>query len=186
MWLARIHFREIEVNYQWISKLLRQRQRTLHWTFMKNYRAITTASVELTWQKVMDLTDLSWHPLISRTNVPCGIVPKPGLIYRAISRWVPLSCRMFVEGVRPRQLLSIRVFGIPGIEERVTYQVESSVCGTYISYSVMMRGWLAPLVWSCLQKQAAKVAAHLAAAAEAESLGVVYRGRRTRKNTCFD
>jgi hypothetical protein len=174
------------VNLHWISKLWRQRQRTLRWTLIKSYRAMTSASVDLTWQKVMDLTDLSWHPLIACTNVPQGIVPKPGLLYQAISRLVPLPFRIFVEGVRPQELLSIRVFGVPGIEERVTYQIESSVCGTYISYSVMMRGWLVPIVWSFLQKHVAQVAEHLAAAAEAESLGVVYRGIGTRRKTCFD
>ncbi|MGB8699028.1 MAG: SRPBCC family protein [Thermosynechococcaceae cyanobacterium] len=174
------------VNRAWFSKGIQQRRRTLGWTLVKHYRAITTASVDLTWQKVIDLTDLSWHPLIARTNVPYGLVPKPGLIYEAINRLIPLPFRIFVEGVSPQQLLSIRILGVPGVEERVTYQIESSVCGTYISYCVMLRGWLSPFVWSFLQGYAAKVAEQLAAAAEAESLSLVSKRLRSRGNTCLD
>jgi hypothetical protein len=170
----------------WFSKGIQKRRKTLGWTFVKRYRALTPASVDLTWQKIIDLADLSWHPLIARTNVPYGLVPKPGLIYEAINRLAPLPFRMFVERVRPQQLLSIRIFGLPGLEERVTYQVESSVCGTYISYCVMLRGWLAPLAWSFLKGYAAKVADQLAEAAAAESLSVVSKRLRTRRNTCLD
>ncbi len=170
----------------WFSKGIQKRRSTLRWTFVKRYRALTPASVDLTWQKIIDLADLSWHPLIARTNVPYGLVPKPGLIYEAINRLVPLPFQMFVEGVRPQQLLSIRILGLPGLEERVTYQVESSVCGTYISYCVMLRGWLAPLAWSFLKGYAAKVADQLAEAAAAESLSVVSKRLRSRRNTCLD
>jgi hypothetical protein len=170
----------------WFSKKIQKRSATLRWTFVKRYRALTPASVDLTWKKIIDLADLSWHPLIASTNVPYGLVPKPGLIYEAINRWVPLPFRMFVEGVRPQQLLSIRILSLPGLEERVTYQVESSVCGTYISYCVMLRGWLAPLAWSFLKGYAAKVADQLAEAAEAESLSVVSTRLRSPRNTCLD
>jgi hypothetical protein len=163
-----------------LLKGIQKRRQALRWTFVKSYRALTPASVDLTWQKIVDLADLSWHPLIARTNVPYGLVPKPGLIYEAINRLVPLPFRIFVEGVRPQQLLSVRILGLPGVEERVTYQVESSVCGTYISYCVMLRGWMAPLVWSILQGYAAKVAQQLAEAAAAESL-VVPKGLRSRR-----
>lgn len=172
--------------HAWFSKGMQKRSSTLRWTLVRRYRALTPASVDLTWQKIIDLADLSWHPLIASTNVPNGLVPKPGLIYEAINRLVPLPFRMFVEGVRPQQLLSIRVLGLPGLEERVTYQVESSVCGTYISYCVMLRGWLAPLAWSFLKGYAAKVADRLAAAAEAESLSLVSNRLRSRRNTCLD
>jgi hypothetical protein len=162
------------------------RKRRIHWTLVKRYQVLTSASVDRTWQKMSDLTDLSWHPLIKRTNVPYGLVPKPGLIYQAIHRHFPLPFRIFVEGVLPRQRLSIRILGLPGIEERVTYQIEPSVCGTYISYCVMLRGWLAPLAWSFIQGYAAKVAQQLAEAAEAESISLVSNRLRPRPNTCLD
>ncbi len=170
----------------WFSTVSRQHPSQLNWTFVRRYRALSSAPVELAWKKVMDLTDVSWHPLILRTNVPYGLVPKPGLIYQAISRWVPLPFRVFVEGVRPRQLLSCRILGLPGLEERVTYQIEASVCGTYISYCVMLRGWMAPFVWSFLKGYAAKVAEQLAEAAETENLNVMTRRLRSPRNTCFD
>jgi hypothetical protein len=171
-------------NRSWFSKGIKKR--AIHWTLVKRYQVLTSASVDLTWKKMSDLTDLSWHPLIKRTNVPYGLVPKPGLIYQAIHRLVPLPFRIFVEGVLPQQRLSIRILGLPGIEERVTYQIEPSVCGTYISYCVMLRGWLTPLVWSFLQGYAAKVAQQLAEAAEAESMGRVTKRLRSRPNTCLD
>jgi hypothetical protein len=171
----------------WFSKEICKRRPKLDWTLVKRYQALTPASVDLTWKKITDLADLSWHPLIARTNVPYGLVPKPGLIYEAINRLVPLPFRIFVEGVHPKQLLSIRILGFPGVEERVTYQIESSVCGTYISYCVMMRGWLAPFAWSFLKGYAAKVAQQLAEAAEAESLSVVVSKKlRSRRKNCFD
>ncbi|HEY9828532.1 MAG TPA: SRPBCC family protein [Stenomitos sp.] len=142
--------------------------------------------MDLTWQKVIDFADVSWHPLIARTDVPYGLVPKPGLIYKAINRLVPLPFRMFVEGVCPQKLLSLRILGLPGVEERVTYQIESSVCGTYISYCVMMRGWLAPFVWSFVKGYAGRVAEQLAEAAAAESLALVPKRLRSRPGTCFD
>lgn len=159
-------------------------QHALPWTLVKRYQVLTSASADLTWQKMSDLADLSWHPLIKRTNVPYGLVPKPGLIYEAIHRFIPLPFRIFVEGVLPQELLSIRILGLPGIEERVTYQIVPSVCGTYISYCIMLRGWLTPLVWSFLQGHAAKVAQQLAAAVEAE--GTVSKRLRSPRNGCLD
>jgi hypothetical protein len=173
----------------WIAKRIISKgikKRAIHWTLVKRYQVLTSASVDLTWQKMSDLTDLSWHPLIKRTNVPYGLIPKPGLIYQAIHRHIPLPFRIFVEGVLPQRQLSIRILGLPGIEERVTYQIEPSVCGTYISYCVMLRGWLTPLVWSFLQGYAAKVAQQLAEAAEAESISLVSKRLRSRPNTCLD
>jgi hypothetical protein len=170
----------------WFWKRVPRRPFVLRWTLVRSYRALTSAPVDLTWQKMTDLADLSWHPLIARTNVPYGLVPKPGLIYEAIHRLVPLPFRVFVEGVRPQQLMSIRILGFPGLEERVTYQIEASVCGTYISYCVMLRGWLAPIAWSFLKGYAAKVAEQLAIAAEAESLSIVSKRLRPRRKTCFD
>ncbi|WP_263975441.1 hypothetical protein [Leptolyngbya sp. 7M] len=46
------------------------------------------------------------------------------------------------------------------------FRIESTVCGTYVSYSVTLRGWLSPLVWSIIRPYAAKVASELAHAAE--------------------
>jgi hypothetical protein len=139
---------------------------TQAWPLAGSYRAISTASVDLIWEKIVNLADVSWHPLIARAYVPNGLMPKPGLIYQAMSRLLPWPIRIFVERVRPGELLSVRILALPGVEERVIYQVESSVCGTYISYSVMLRGWLSPLVWSITRGYAAKVANQLALAAE--------------------
>jgi hypothetical protein len=119
---------------------------------------------------VVDLADVSWHPLLSRTNVPYGLIPKPGLIYQAVSRLFPISIRIFVERVQPGELLSVRIYALPGLEERVTYRVESTLCGTQVSYSVTLRGWLSPIVWSFIRPYAARVASELAHAAERDRL----------------
>lgn len=134
------------------------------------YQVLSSASVDDLWQKVMNLADVSWHPLLAKTNVPYGLIPKPGLIYQAVSRLFPLPIQIFVERVLPRELLSVRVFALPGVEERVTYRVESTVCGTCVSYSVTLRGWLSPLVWSVIRPYAEKVASELAQAVERELL----------------
>jgi len=138
------------------------------------------------WRKVVDLADVSWHPLLTRTNVPSGLVVKPGLIYQAVTRFSPIPIQIFVEGVRPREVLSIRILAMPGIEERVTYKIESTVCGTRISYSVTLRGWLSPLVWILARPYAALVASQLARAAEQAALQVVSGDRRTDRGSCFD
>jgi len=134
---------------------------------VQTFYAVSTASVDVLWQKVANLADVSWHPLIASTNVPNGLNPKPGLIYQAVTRLFPFfSVRIFVERVLPRELLSIRIFALPGIEERVIYRFGSTVCGSQVSYSVNLRGWLSPLVWSIIRPHAARVAAQLAQAAE--------------------
>lgn len=135
---------------------------------VRTYQAISSASVDALWQKVADLADVSWHPLIASTNAPHGLLPTPGLIYQAVTCFFPIPIRIFVERVNPRELLSIRIFALPGVEERVTYQVESTLCGTQISYSVTLRGWLSPIVWSFIRPYAARVAIQLAQAAEQE------------------
>lgn len=132
----------------------------------RTYRAVSAAPVDVLWQKLIDLADVSWHPLFSRTNVPLGLIAKPGLIYQVVTRLTPIPIRLFVENVRPGQLLSLRVLAIPGIEQKITYQVESTLCGTYISYSVTLRGWLSPLIWWLIKPYSARVAAELAHAAE--------------------
>ncbi len=162
---------------------------TLQWPLAGTYQAISSASVDLIWKKMTDLADVSWHPLIARTNAPYGLVAKPGLIYQAVSRLLPLRMQIFVERVHPGELLSVRILAIPGVEERVTYRIESTVCGTRISYSVMLRGWLAPLVWSLTRVYAARVANQLAEAAEEEgtqSPRLPWPGRSNGKGTCFD
>lgn len=133
---------------------------------VRTYQVVSSASVDELWQKVADLADVSWHPLIRKTNVPMGLIPKPGLIYQAVTRLFPLPIHIFVERVLPRELLSIRILALPGVEERVTYRVESMLCGTRVSYSVTLKGWLSPLVWSFIRPYAARVAAELAHAAE--------------------
>ncbi len=130
------------------------------------FQAVSSASVDELWRKVVNLADVSWHPLISSTNVPNGLLPKPGLIYKAVTRFSPFPIRIFVERVDDRKLLSIRILALPGIEERVIYRVESTVWGTRVSYSVTLKGWLSPLIWSFVRPYAARVAIALANAAE--------------------
>lgn len=139
-------------------------------SLMGSYRALSSASVDELWQKVVNFADVSWHPLLARTNFPRGLLPKPGLIFQAVTRLSPIPIRIFVERVNPRELLSIRVLALPGIEERITYRVESTLCGTYISYSVTLKGWLSPLIWSIIRPYAAKVADCLANAVEQDRL----------------
>ncbi|MBD2138669.1 SRPBCC family protein [Anabaena sp. FACHB-1237] len=131
----------------WFSKVIHRQRRWFYASLMRTYREISSASVDDLWKKVVDLTDVSWHPLLKSTNVPLGLVPKPGLIFLAVTRFWPIPIHIFVERVNPKQMLSIRVLAIPGIEERITYQVESMVCGSCLSYSVTLRGWLSPLIW---------------------------------------
>lgn len=152
---------------RFFSRLIRVSPQT--WPLAGSYQAISSASVDLIWKKVNNLADVSWHPLIASTNAPYGLGAKPGLIYQAVSRLlIPLPMRIFVELVRPGELLSIRIMALPGVEERAIYRIESSVCGTCISYSVMLRGWLSPLIWSLIRDQASQVAHQLALSAEAD------------------
>jgi hypothetical protein len=132
----------------------------------KTYRVISTAPVDVLWRKIVNLADVSWHPLFSKTNVPLGLLPRPGLIYQAVTRLTPIPIRLFVENVRPGELLSLRVLSIPGMEQKITYQIESGVCGTYISYSVTLRGWLSPFIWWLIKPYSDRVASELANAAE--------------------
>ncbi|WP_024750274.1 hypothetical protein [Crocosphaera subtropica] len=132
----------------------------------KRYRAMSTAPLDVLWYKLINVADVSWHPLFSKTNVPLGLIAKPGLIYKAVTRLTPIPVRLFVENVRPGELLSLRVLTIPGMEQKITYQVESTLCGTYISYSVTLKGWLSPLIWWLIKPYSARVATELAQAAE--------------------
>ena len=160
-----------------------------HWfrcSLARTYQVISSASADELWKKVVDLADVSWHPLLASTNVPYGLVPKPGLIFQAVTRLGPIPIRIFVEHVRPGELLSVRVMAIPGLEERVTYQVESTVCGNFVSYSVTLNGWLSPLIWSVIQPHAARVAAALAAAAEQAAMPGVSGKQKSLKGGCFD
>jgi hypothetical protein len=130
------------------------------------YQVTSSATVD----ELVNLTDMSWHPLFSRTNVPNGLIPKPGLIFQAVSRLFPVRIRIFVERVQPRELISVRILALPGIEERMTYKVESTLYGTRVSYSLTLRGWLSPLIWSILRPYAEKVASELVLAVEREKL----------------
>jgi hypothetical protein len=136
----------------------------------RTYRALSTAPVDILWQKLINLADVSWHPLLSSTNAPRGLIAKPGLIYQVVTRLIPIPVRIFVEHVRPRELLSVRVLAIPGVEQRITYRVESTLCGTYISYSVTLRGWLSPLLWWWIRPYTVRVVHELAQAAEQMSV----------------
>lgn len=135
-------------------------------SLLRTYRVLSSASIDVLWQKLTNLADVSWNPLLSSTNAPLGLIAKPGLIYQVVTRLIPIPVRIFVERVSPMELLSVRFLALPGVEKRVTYQVESTVCGTYVSYSVTLRGWLSPLLWWMIRPYAARVAAELAQAAE--------------------
>lgn len=152
------------LNFPW--RFVNRKRRRVQSTLARTYQAISSASVDDLWKKVIDLADVSWHPLISKTNVPRGQVAKPGLIYEAVTRLGPFPIRIFVERVEPRELLSVRIIAIPGIEERIRYEVKSMVSGTSIAYSVTLQGWLSPLIWSITKPYAARVAEDLAHAAE--------------------
>ncbi|MFN7660290.1 MAG: SRPBCC family protein, partial [Dolichospermum sp.] len=111
-----------------------------------------------------------------------GLVPKPGLIFQAVTRFWPIPIQIFVERVSPKQTLSIRVLAIPGIEERVIYQVESTLCGSYLSYSVTLRGWLSPLIWSLSRPYVDRVARALIESVENPGLSQ----KKSLHGGCFD
>ncbi|MBF2006242.1 SRPBCC family protein [Chlorogloeopsis fritschii PCC 9212] len=157
----------------WLSKFIQRKRRRFCASLVRTYREISSASVDELWQKLVNLADVSWHPLLKSTNVPYGLVPKPGLIYQAVTRWSPIPIRIFVERVNHQELLSVRVLAIPGVEERVTYKIESTVCGTCLSYSVTLRGWLSPLIWSLSRPYADRVAKALIEAVEENTLSAV-------------
>lgn len=172
-------------SFLW-KRSTRQHHSWFEYSLARTYQVVSSASVDDLWRKVIDLTDVSWHPLLASTNVPQGLVAKPGLIYQAVTRLIPIPIRIFVERVRPRELLSVRVLAIPGVEERVTYEVRSTVCGTYLSYSITLRGWLSPLIWSFIRPYAARVAAELAQAAEQTALSTLPTNSQSSNKSCFD
>lgn len=139
-------------------------------SLFKTYRAVSTAPVDVLWQKLTDLADVSWHPLFSRTNAPFGSIAKPGLIYKVVTPLTPIPVRIFVEKVSPLEVLSVRVIAIPGIQQKITYQVESTLWGTYISHSVAIRGWWSPVLWCLIKSHTARVATELARVAESKRM----------------
>ena len=173
---------QIKIIPNWLSKLIHGKRRRFCASLVRTYREISSASVDELWQKVVDLTDVSWHPLLKSTNVPLGLVPKPGLIFQAVTRFWPIPIRIFVERVSPKQTLSIRVLAIPGIEERVIYQVESTLYGSYLSYSVTLRGWLSPLIWSLSRPYVDRVARALIESVENPGLSQ----KKSLHGGCFD
>ena len=168
------------------TKFLRRKRRRVKRTLVKTYRAISTASVDDLWKKISNLADVSWHPLLAHTNLPQGLVAQPGLIYEAVTRLGPLPIRIFVERVDPRSLLSVRILALPGIEERVTYEIQSTVCGTCVAYSVTLQGWLSPLIWSLIKPYAARVATELVEAAEASARQALGRKLKPIDRGCWD
>ncbi|MGF1514002.1 MAG: SRPBCC family protein [Elainellaceae cyanobacterium] len=142
------------------------------------FQTVSSASAEDLWQHIVNLADVSWHPMLTSTNVPSGLLPKPGLIFRAVTRLSPFPIHIFVERVHPQELLSVRIIAMPGVEERGTYRIESTVCGTRVSYSVTLSGWLSPIAWSVIRPYAAQVAAALAEAAEQGQLAQAQRRPR--------
>lgn len=170
---------------RYLPKFIHRRGRRFRCSLVRTYRQISSASVDELWQKVANLADVSWHPLLASTNVPYGLAPEPGLIFQAVTRLGPIPIRIFVERVLPRELLTVRILAIPGVEERITYQVESTVCGTCVSYSVTLKGWLSPLIWSLIRPHAARVAQALAQAAE-QAASTVSANPKPLKDNCFD
>lgn len=148
------------------SQIVCRKRRWFQCSLARTYQTISSASVDDLWRTLVNLADVSWHPLLESTNVPRGLVVKPGLIYQAVTRLIPIPIQIFVERVRPGELLSVRILVMPGLEEQVTYQIRSTVCGAYVSYSITLRGWLSPLFWSLIRPYAARVAAELAQATE--------------------
>jgi len=173
---------QIKIIPNCLSKFIHRQRRRFCASLVRTYREISSASVDELWQKVVDLTDVSWHPLLKSTNVPLGLVPKPGLIFQAVTRFWPIPIRIFVERVSPKQTLSIRVLAIPGIEERVIYQVESTLYGSYLSYSVTLRGWLSPLIWSLSRPYVDRVARALIESVENPGLSQ----KKSLHGGCFD
>ncbi|MBD2209254.1 SRPBCC family protein [Calothrix sp. FACHB-156] len=169
-----------------LSKFIHQKRRRFCASLVRTYREISSASVDELWQQVVNFTDVSWHPLLKSTNVPYGLVPKPGLIFQAVTRFSPIPIRIFVERVNPREMLSIRVLALPGIEERITYRVESTVCGTCLSYSVTLRGWLSPLIWSLSRPYVDRVARSLVETVEKAALQAVSSQKKSINDSCFD
>jgi hypothetical protein len=167
-------------------RTMRRQKRHLQCSLARSYQALSSASVDELWQKLVDLADVSWHPILASTNVPRGLVAKPGLIYQAVTRLIPIPIQIFVERVRPGELLSVRILVLPGLEEQVTYQVKSTVCGACVSYSVTLRGWLSPLVWSLIQPHAARVASQLVQATEQATVQAVTGQLKPAKPSCLD
>ena len=175
-----------KLTHQWSFLKGRHTPTRVQHTLVRTYQAVSSASVDILWQKIVNLADVSWHPLLSSTNAPKGLIAKPGLIYQAFTHLFPIPIRIFVERVSPGELLSFRIFPVPGLEERVTYHIESTVCGAIISYSVTLRGWLSPLAWSLIRPYAARVASALAKAAEQAATQALPGQRRTRPHPYQD
>jgi hypothetical protein len=168
------------------SHFLRRKRRRLQTTLARTYQAISTASVDDLWQKIVDLADVSWHPILASTNVPKGLVVQPGLIYQAFTRLSPIPIRVFVERVRPGELLSVRILVMPGLEEQIIYQLESTVCGACVSYSITLRGWLSPFFWSFIRPYAARVASQLVESVEEAALQAMTGNSPAAKRSCLD
>ena len=61
----------------------------------KTYRVVSKVPVDIIWRKLINIADLSWHPLFSETNLPKGLIAKPGLIFQAVTRLTPIPIRNF-------------------------------------------------------------------------------------------
>lgn len=71
-----------------------------------------------------------------------------------------------MERVLPGELLSVRVFPLPGLQERATYRIVSTICGTCVLYSMTLSGWLTPFVWPVVRPHVDQIAMSLIQAAE--------------------
>lgn len=144
----------------------RRQRRFYRLKIYKTYRTLSRASLDSLWQKLIRVADVSWHPLFASTDLPQGLVAKPGLFYRVVTKLAPIPIRFFVESVRPQELLSIRIIGIPGMEQRITYSMSSTLRGTYFVCSITLDGWLSPLLWWLIRPYCDRVASDLLSAVE--------------------
>ena len=152
---------------QFLTQLFsRKYRRSYKLKIYKTYRTLSKASLDTLWHQIIHVADVSWHPLFNSTNLPQGLIATPGLFYQVVTRLTPIPIRLFVENVKPKELLSLRVLAIPGMEQRITYQVESTLCGTYLVCSIALKGWLSPLMWWWIRPYCDRVASDLAHAVE--------------------
>ena len=75
----------------------------------KRYRAMSTAPLDVLWYKLINVADVSWHPLFSKTNLPLGLMAKPGLIYQAVTRLTPESACSLLSNAKLVVLVFLRL-----------------------------------------------------------------------------
>ena len=56
----------------WLSKFIHRKRRRFCASLVRTYREISPVSADELWQKLVDLGDVSWHPLFKSTCVHSG------------------------------------------------------------------------------------------------------------------